>query len=166
MAKKVGEEGGEKNGGRIEPDEIVERVVRNPANPEVRRLVGLYLGKGLTDEHWRLYLNDSFSHYLEFRKEDTLDAQRVSSGKLVVWVKPESKVRETRSQTGAVEFVNGSILNSNIGAIRDLGAGGARQVLGLESAGCSAASCFTTAGPNCRGPNTDTIGYTCGCDGG
>lgn len=159
MSKKTDQDKG------LEPDEIVERVVPDPTKPGARRLVGLFLGKSSDDDYWRLYMNEGFSHFLEFRKEDTLDAQRAASGRLVVWLQPTSKVRETRTQTGPVEFVHGTILKGNLGAIRDAALGGGGPRMALDAAGCSAASCFTSSGPNCPPPNYPSVGYTCGCDG-
>ena len=149
------------NDKKIEPDEVTERVVPDPAKPGARRLSGLYLGKSSNEGAWRLYLNEGFSHFLEFDKKDTLDVQRLGSGRLIAWVEPQANVRETRTQVGPVEFVNGSILKGNLQAVRDAALGGPRMA--MEASGCSAASCFTSTGPDCRGPNYPSVGYTCGC---
>lgn len=152
-----------KNGGSgLEPDEIVERLVQDPANPQVRKLVGRYLGKGTDDAFWRLYMNESLSHYIEFKKDDTIDAERVASGALIVWLKPETSVTETRKRAGAVEFLQGEIYRDNIGKLRDpILDTSLRTVLATGGATCAHSPCPPPDYPG--GPTDTTIGYTCAC---
>ena len=146
----------------IPTDDILDDLVINPNNPELRTLTGTFLGKGDSDEDWRLYLTANLNHYLEFKKDDTVHADRESNSRVRVWLRPESNVRELRIRSGPIEFLKGDIRDENLGKPDDFGL--ARRTMGAAAAGCSAASCFTTAGPNCRGPESPSVGYTnCGC---
>ncbi|HCG00868.1 MAG TPA: hypothetical protein DEV93_10040 [Chloroflexi bacterium] len=137
------------------PDEIVGRVVEDPSNPNARKVDGAYLGNSSREGYWRLYLNSRFDLYLEFRKEDTLDAQRQSTGRITVWVKPGTRVQTTRTSSIPVEMLQGPIQSSLVG--RAVGPG-LRSTLMLADAGC-------TVGPECGGtPACGTFVATCsGC---
>lgn len=152
-----------KKSGGIKPDEIIDRLVTDPDNPNVKRVVGLFLGKSSREKYWRLYLNSTLSNYLEFRQEDTLEAQRQPSGGIVVWLKPEAKVQQMVTEPVPEEFLKGELLGGNLRRASASGIGGLRRNLGLAAAGCGGgtqdASC-QTVGSSC-GPACSTTGYTC-----
>jgi len=144
------------DGGGLTPDEIVERVVEDPSNITARTLYGAFLGNSSREGHWRLYLNNRLDRYLEFRKEDTLDAQRLSDGRITVWVKSGTRVQTTKTTSVPVEMLQGPIQSSFLG--RAVGAA-LRPTLMLADAGC-------TVGPECGGtPACQTFVATCsGCN--
>ena len=117
----------------------------------------------------RLYLNTDLTHYLEFRKEDTVHAHQISPTRVFVWVRGGAQVQEVRTRSMQVEFLRGELIRDHLNRGTDVSeVPGLRRALGVAAAGCSAASCFTTAGPNCPGPEHpgtggDTAGFTCGC---
>ena len=136
MAEKS--EGAGKQRKDVKPDEIIERLVPDPANPRVTKLVGLYLGNSSRHEYWRLYLNASLSRYLEFRKEDTLDSERLSTDEIVVWLKPDAKVEATVTAAVPEEFLRGEFQ----GRLGQLGriASAIRPMLALGGQGCGETS--------------------------
>jgi hypothetical protein len=103
----------------LKPDDIIERLVPDPANPRVTKLVGLYLGNSSRTEYWRLYLSASLDHYFEFRKDDTLDSTRLSTDEIVVWLKPDAKVEETRTTVVPEAFLRGDIA-ARLGQLRQV----------------------------------------------
>jgi hypothetical protein len=147
----------------IEPDEISERVVRDPSRTDQKILRGFALGRSTSDDQWRLYLNAELTHYLEFDKRATLHAKEVRPGETVVWIQPDTQVRETSTRNIPVEFLRGEIQR---GFLR--GVSGINRIMALSSEypGCEASGCgcgtqeCTKPGP---GPGGDTVGLSCGC---
>lgn len=102
----------EKAGGSgkdIKPDSFIERVIPDPSDPRVIRIAGQYLGRSDREDCWRLYLTDALNHFLEFRREDTLDAQKTSTGRMVVWLKKGSNVEETITGPVPTDFLRGNL---------------------------------------------------------
>src|SRR5262245_29838516 len=145
-------------------DDLVDRLVPDPANPDVRRLVGFLLGKSHRDEYWRLYLNGDLTQYLEFKKADTIHAKQVTSSQTVVWVKPQTRVQLFQTGSVQVEFLRVVILQDQLGGSRSTGF---RRVMGVamaEASGC--AHCQNTPSCPCHpgtGVSSDTAGFSCGC---
>jgi hypothetical protein len=83
--------------GPIQPDDLIRRLVPDPANPDVERLVGFRLGESDRSGYWRLYIDMDLSDYLEFRKDDVLDGKELPDGSTVVW------------QKAAEQFLSGDI---------------------------------------------------------
>ena len=111
--------------GPIQPDDWVGKVVPDPENPDVRRVVGFGLGESDRPAYWRLYLNSDLTEYLEFRKEDCLHAKQLESGGYTVaWLKPDAKIAHTRTQEAALEFLRGDIRSRFLGSTRFAVTGG------------------------------------------
>src|SRR6266704_2694377 len=89
----------------VTPDEILERIVPDPANPDVKRLTGFLLGRSDRENYWRLYLTVDLNHFVEFRKDDTIHAQQLRPSRTVVWLKPDARVTETKNESGTVDFL-------------------------------------------------------------
>ena len=128
-----GSEKSSQDGKKLRQDDVVGRVVRDPTNVDAKKLVGLFLGNSNREGCWRLYLTAGFDHYVEFRKEDTLDGERFPSGRIVVWVKAGTRVQETRTESMPVEFLQGTIQYRHLPGV--MGAG-LRQTLAMGSEGC------------------------------
>jgi len=105
-----------KDGARCEvrPDEVIGRVVPDPSNPDVKSLAGVFLGESSRPGYWRLYTSVGLNQYCEFRKDDTLGAERFSSGRIVVWVKPVTRVSVMTATSAPVEFLQGAIASRNL----------------------------------------------------
>lgn len=113
-------------------------------------MIGYHLGKGSHEDYWRLYLTRDLQHYLEFKKSESIDARRLETGQVLVRLKPDAHVQEMQLDTAPADFLEGEIHNEQLDRAVSLGL---RRAMGMADAGCgSAASCFTTAGPNCPGP--------------
>jgi hypothetical protein len=94
--------------GPIKPNEQMGRLVPDPENPDVLRLVGFRLGVSDRDAYWRLYLDADLSDYLEFRKESVLDGKEYEET-TTVWLRPDAKVTHTRTLTAAMGFLSGGL---------------------------------------------------------
>lgn len=150
------------------PDEVIERVIKDPANPEVKRLTGFLMGRSDKDGYWRLYLNVDLDHYIEFRKEDTLHAQQFRPASTVVWLKSDARVIEKIARSGSVEFLQGGLLRDYVRRygpnFAGLLAGPRMRLMAADGSTCAHTGCSAgcTPGYGCGGGG-DTIGYTCGC---
>lgn len=105
-------EGADKYRKELKPDEIIGRLIPDPANLSVTRLVGLYLGNSSRNEYWRLYTTATLNRYVEFRKVDALDSERLPSGEIVVWLKSDAKVEQTVTTGVPEEFLRGDLQGS------------------------------------------------------
>jgi hypothetical protein len=146
-------------------DDLADHLVPDPANPDVRRLVGFLLGKSHRDGYWRLYLNSDLTHYIEFSKEDTVHAKQVGPNRTMVWVKPQTRVQVYQTASVPVEFLKGDVLKDAMGGAGQSGFG--RTMMAMAGAsGC--AHCQQTPSCPCH-PGTgvsggaDTAGFSCGC---
>ncbi len=145
-------------------DDLADRLVPDPTNPDVRRMVGFLLGKSHRDDHWRLYLNGDLTQYLEFRKADTVHAKQISGTQTVVWVKAQTRVQLFQTGSMPVEFLRGVILEDQLSGARMSGLRRAMGVAMAEASGC--AHCQNTPSCPCHpgtGVSSDTAGFSCGC---
>jgi len=125
-------------GGDLKPDELIERLIPDPTKGQrpVARLVGLYLGNSSRPDYWRLYVSHKLDRYFEFRKEDVLEAERPETGRVVVWLKPDSKVDRTITQEVSEEFLRGEIEATQLGRVNGLPDLRKSMALALGSCGC------------------------------
>ena len=138
-------------------DPLIDRLIPDPANPHVKRLTGFRMGRSQLPDHWRLYLNVNLNHYIDFKKEDTLDAHEFRPARVVVWLKPGARISETKTSSVPVEFLQGEIRR---GFLR--GASGMPRVF-ADMADCPGSGCAHCTAACSSLPNGDTVGYTCGC---
>ena len=117
----------------LKPDEILERLVPNPAGGggPLPRVIGIYLGNSARPDYWRLYISHNLDRFLEFRKDDVLDAERPESGRVIVWLKPDAKVERTTTQVLSEAFLRGEIQQQRLGQIN--GIPDLRKALALAS---------------------------------
>jgi hypothetical protein len=102
------------------------------ANQDATKLEGFYLGRSDRPDCWRLYLTRSLSRYLEFRKVDTLHAERLATGRIVAWLRLGAGVEEGRGAT-AEDFLKGDLL-ANLGGTS--AAESIRRLLGIGMGIC------------------------------
>jgi hypothetical protein len=136
----------------IKTDEIVDRLLQEGDPTDVVKLVGRYLGNNEGGDSFRLYLTEQLNHYLEFPKEATLDAERVSSGNIIVWVKRGTKVRATKTQRLSEEFLRGDIHRSHSGAALAGSALRGMLMLAAGESGCGACEQRSQPGWPCSDP--------------
>jgi hypothetical protein len=138
-------------------DPLIDRLVPDPGNPRVKRLTGFMMGRSQLEDHWRLYLSVNLDHYIDFKKEDTLDAHQFRPARVVVWLKAGARVSETKTSSVPVEFLQGEIRR---GFLR--GTSGLPRIF-ADSAGCPGSGCAHCSVACSNLPGGDTVGYTCGC---
>jgi len=119
MASKEPEDSGEQGPDRFEAlrqDELIEKLVPDPANPPDLRILAGFLGDSNQEGHVRLYLSPLLDEYIEFSKDDLLHLQRFAPasdplGGTLVWIRREAKLQHTRTTTGQVQgqFLQGGI---------------------------------------------------------
>lgn len=147
-------------------DDLADILVPDPANPDVRRLVGFLLGKSHRDGYFRLYLNADLTQYIEFKKDDTVHAKQLPSNRTMVWVKPQTRIQIFQTDSVPVEFLRGSILQDQLGGARFSGFRRALGVAAADASGCAHCSAGCSASCPCHpgtGVSSDTSGFSCGC---
>lgn len=83
------------------------RKAADPISVVGTRREGFFLGNSSEAEKWRLFVTKNLSRYLEFAKSDTLDAKRLSSGRIVVWLRPDATVEEGTAEPMPEKFLRG-----------------------------------------------------------
>jgi len=143
----------------IGSDELLDRLVSDPANPDVNRITGFLMGKSNREGYWRLYMSVDLNYYLEFRKEDTLHAQQFRPSRTVVWLKKGAIVHRTNLASAPLEFLQGEIRR---GFLRGIGFSGGPHFVMLDDS-CPGSGCAHCTVACSNLPGNDTVGYTCGC---
>jgi hypothetical protein len=103
-------------------DEVIARLVTDPADvPDVIAMVGL-LGKSPRPELWRLYTSLDLKDYIEVAAEDivhseSLKTERQPLGGTVIWVRSGARLRNARSESALAEadFMQGEITRKFLG---------------------------------------------------
>jgi hypothetical protein len=149
---------------RQTPDDLIDQNLPDPASTDVATFKGRHLGNSNREGYYRLYLDSALSHYFEFRKDDTVDATRLPSGQVLVWLRPGARVQETVSRTLAAEFLQGEIASSLTSRADRIDT--TLGVLRLAGPGCGTDKCL----PPPEQPKTEppyrcstSIGFSCGC---
>jgi hypothetical protein len=127
----------------IETDEILGRLERERGPGGVIKLVGRFLGNSERQGYYRLYINDRLNRYLEFPKDATVDAERLESGRIVVWLKSGTKVADIVTREVPEDFLLGDIHRENAG-----------RAAGLPGMGRAFAM---AAAPGCGGGGTQVM---------
>ncbi len=81
------------------------------AEQDVMKFSGFYLGRSERADSWRLYLTQNLSRYLEFRKDDTVHAERLAGGRIVAWLRSNAAVQECET-ADAEDFLKGDLLDN------------------------------------------------------
>ncbi len=68
---------------------------------------GFFLGNSTREDRWRLYVTRDLGRYLEFPKRDTLDAKRLGSGRIAVWLRAGVEIEEHAAQPVGERFLTG-----------------------------------------------------------
>ena len=106
--------GGGANG--LKEDEVVARLVPDPADPpEAVRLAG-YLGRSTRRGFWRLYQTLELNEYVEVAEEDILHSEPLGEGEgsprgTVLWVRRDATLQHTRTESmrAQADFLRGDI---------------------------------------------------------
>ena len=100
----------------LKEDEIIARLVPDPAAPpDVTAMAG-FLGRSARPASWRLYQTLDLKDYVEIAEDDIVQSQSLKSdlqplGGTVVWIKSGARLRYTQSESrlAETEFMQGDI---------------------------------------------------------
>jgi len=100
----------------LRADELIEKLVPDPATPPDLILLAGFLGKSNRAGYVRLYLTLLLNEYLEISEKDVLHHQPFAPalnplGGTLVWIRREANLLHTRTATQQVQaqFLQGSI---------------------------------------------------------
>lgn len=104
---------------KLEPDELIKRLMPDASQvPDVRLLVG-FLGKSTREGYWRLYLTLTLNEYVEFDEDDVVFSHPLEDdenrlGGTLVWVRRDANLQHTRtvSREAQADFLQGAISSS------------------------------------------------------
>lgn len=104
--------------GGLEEDPLVAALVPDPGagSPSLTVLHG-YLGKSMTPNCWRLYLDATLGSYVELRDDDILHhRQAADDGGTLVWVRKSLELMVTTVSSASIqaEFLSGAIAASRM----------------------------------------------------
>ena len=124
MAEQKKPRGSGANGGTkdLKQDELIARLVPDPAAPpDVIAMVG-FLGKSSRPKSWRLYQSLDLKDYVEVAEDDIVQSQSLKSelqplGGTVIWIKSGARLQHSRSESGVAEaeFMQGEITRKFLG---------------------------------------------------
>lgn len=132
----------------------------DPKDSNLNSLSGFLLGRSEEDDSYRLYLNAELNHYAEFAKSDTVHAKRIGEGRVIVWLKPGTKVRDVHSKTVSAEFLRGEIQRNMFRGTSGIRIGGMTLLSDCPGSGCAHCTASCSSLP---GTPPDTAGFTCNC---
>jgi hypothetical protein len=100
----------------LREDDIVRDLIPDPSKlPKTRVFVG-FLGKASRTGFLRLYFTETFTHYIEFRKNDMTHSRPLSKkkypiGGTMVWIRQKARLRYSgpKPYEGEAEFLKGGI---------------------------------------------------------
>lgn len=111
--KKAGANGDTKG---LKQDEIIARLVPDPAAPPDVIAIAGFLGKSSRPKSWRLYQTLDLKDYAEIAEDDIVQSQSLKSelqplGGTVIWIKSGARVQHSRSESSLAEaeFMQGDI---------------------------------------------------------
>jgi hypothetical protein len=110
---------------------------------------GFFLGNSSRPENWRLFLSSDMSRYIEFSKDDTIDARRLSTGRIAVWLRAGATVEDGVAEPMPEEFLRGEFQ----GYLGGLSGMGLRRLLLSEVGLCGSGS----GGSGDGGTNAGTV---------
>ena len=115
---------------RLEEDPLVEALVPDPGQgpPDAAVLQG-YLGKGTTEDVWRLYLTPQLDQYVELPEAEILYSQKQPDDGTLVWVRKDLSLSVQRPQPAQVqaEFLGGNIAGARLQQAAPAGGAGAAR---------------------------------------
>src|SRR6266404_8039273 len=124
----------------LKEDEVIARLVPDPAVPaDVIRMTG-YLGKSVRRGYWRLYRTLELNNYLEIAEDDIVHSQSLASqedssrGGTLLWVRRDAILHHTRTESrqAQAELLKGDITG---GFLSDSGVLDTQGALRLEMRG-------------------------------
>ena len=158
----------------LKQDPLVEQLAPDPADPQATIQLRGWLGKGVKEGSWRLYLTPQLDEYVQFQDKDIVHTQPIAPeqsplGGTVIWLVAGTSLQHTRVVTRQLQadFLSGGITaNFMTGAVPALAATARRAVFGALTAGinCSVNPHIPGCQPlttNCKSINVpcETVGF-------
>jgi hypothetical protein len=122
---------------QLKQDSLVEQLIPDPGNPQTTiQLVG-WLGKGVEEGQWRLYLTPQLDQYVEFSEDSVVLAQPLQKeqsalGGTTVWLKAGTALSHTQVVKRQIQadFLSGGITSGFLASsTSSLSATGSRVVV-------------------------------------
>ena len=142
----------------MEDDELINKLLPDPNNPDLNVLTGFFIGRGTDDKSVRVYTNMRLTQYFLIPKEKVLGVKHFPSGQLAVWIPGDLKVQLVSSNTISGDFLKGGIQSAY--ARRGGGGLGASIARLNQQQGPDQASQF--GGPFCTTDIPDPSNPICG----
>jgi hypothetical protein len=99
-----------------QPDEFVDRVVSDPANPPRVAVVEGFVGRSSLEGHVRVYANPALTAWVDVPQDAIRHAQRLDDSALggsILWVDAEAKLApgsaEGDAERSAADFLRGPL---------------------------------------------------------
>jgi hypothetical protein len=140
----------------LEEDDLINKLIPDPNNPDVSVLVGAFLGRGTDEKSIRLYTTVRLDQYFQVPKDKVLGVKRFSSGQIAVWIPGDLRVQAVTSSTLSGDFLKGSIQS----AFSMRGGGGLGSAAAILSRQAPPPSAF--GGPFCSTDIPDPTNPICG----
>jgi hypothetical protein len=162
--------------GSLEPDELVQKLIPDPARaaPEVTVLTG-WVGQSTREGYVRMYLVADLSEYVVFPAEDVVHHEKVPTGRAGlaatrVWLRQTTELQHTRKipKAGQRQFLAGTVAAGFLsrfprpglqGGGFHTGRGGALVSVPPQASVCF--SCPTEGGEDTCVPATCTLSTSC-----
>ena len=129
--ERLGNAGGTKD---LKQDEVIERLVPDPADPpDVIAMIG-FVGKSTRARFWRVYHTLDLKNYVEIAEDDIVHSQSLTTdqqrlGGTVIWMRANARLRYSRNESRQAEadFIRGDITRNFLAAT---GAEGLARIIG------------------------------------
>src|SRR5687767_13259492 len=127
--------------------EFVDRLVPDPARPNVRRVRGFLLGRSNREGYLRLYLDPDLRVFLEFPREKVVHSQQTRDNTTAVWLEADTRVDFTRTATMPVDFLKGDIVQGLLSGTAPSGLRTMARMAAGDGSGCAHTGCSAGCTP-------------------
>jgi hypothetical protein len=156
----------------LKQDQLVEQLLPNPAEPQATIQLRGWLGKGVQEGSWRLYLTPQLDEYVQFQDKDILHMQPIPAeqsplGGTLIWLPAGTSLQHTRVATRQLQadFLSGGITSSYMaGAVPAFAAAGRKAVFAVGTAGVNCS--YNPHIPACQAPTTACRSINIPCESG
>jgi hypothetical protein len=101
---------------RLIPDGLVEKLVPEPGEQEPMVCLTGFVGRGVAEGVWRLYLTRGLDEYVEFAASDVVHTEPVGEDRAGtrIWLRMGTTIRHTRVSSRQIqaEFLQGDLASS------------------------------------------------------
>jgi hypothetical protein len=149
----------------LEDDDLLDRLMPDPNNPDLNVLVGVFLGRAPDAKSARLYTSLRLNQYFQVPRDKVLGAKRFPSGRIAIWIPGDLRAQLVTSNSLPGDFLKGGIQSAFRGRAGGTGSLGSLAAMvgggGTSWGGCPTDLPFdpdcpivTTTSPSLCGPST------------